>query len=178
MVMRRSREAASVLMAVVGMVLVIAGPVLAMQGVQGHRAVEHELVAQRLAFPADKAQLPDALKKYAGEKVITGHDAKVYAGLISTQVAQVTGGRTYPELAAGGPADQKPAQTALAAEVQRTSLLGAYQADRVSLLIIGLGVLLAAVGAVLALTGYSLRPPRIVVPDSPEALETLHLRLR
>ncbi|MCU7731154.1 hypothetical protein ODJ79_46220 [Actinoplanes sp. KI2] len=178
MVIRRSREAASVLMAVVGLVLVIAGPVLAMQGVQGHRAVEHELAAQRLAFPADKARLPDALQKYAGEKVTTGHDAKLYADLISTQAAQVTGGRTYAELAAGGAADEKPAQTALAAEMQRTSLLGAYQADRVGSLFIGLGVLLAAVGAVFALTGFSLRPPRIVVPDSPEALETLHLRLR
>jgi hypothetical protein len=169
---------ASVLMAVVGAVLAVAGPVLAMQGVQGLGAVKHELAAQKIAFPANPAELPDALKKYAGETVTTGDDAKAYAGLISTRMAQVTGGRTYTELAVGGAADQKLAQTALAGATQRTSLLGAYQADRVSWLVIGLGVLFVAVGGVFALTGFSLRPPRIVVPDSPEALETLHLRLR
>jgi hypothetical protein len=146
--MRRSRGVASVLMAVVGLVLAVAGPVLAMQGVQGLNAVKHELAAQKIAFPADRAQLPEALQKYAGEQVVTGDYARAYADLLP------------------------------AGATQRASLLSAYQADRISWLEVGLGVVLVAIGAVFALTGYSLQPPRIVVPDSPEALETLHLRLR
>ncbi|RZU52234.1 hypothetical protein EV385_4081 [Krasilnikovia cinnamomea] len=179
--MRKSRGIASVLMAVLGVVMAGAGPVLALQGVQAQREVRHELAAQKIAFPTDQAKLPDALKRYAGEKVTTGGEAKAYAEFISAQVAQATGGRTYQELsaqpAAGGQLTQAQ-QTALMGEALRGSLLSANQAENLSWLLIGLGVLLTAIGAVFALTGFSMRPPRIVVPDSPEALESLHLRLR
>ncbi|WP_412739347.1 hypothetical protein [Krasilnikovia sp. MM14-A1259] len=173
------------LMAVVGVVMAGAGPVLMLQGAQEQATIKHELAAQKIAFPSDTAQLPDALKRYAGEKVTSGSDAKAYADLISAQVAQVTGGKTFAELsaqpAAGGRTDEKlvqAQQAALAGESMRASLLSSYHAEQVTWLVIGLGVLLMAVGAVFAVTGFSMREPRIKVPDSPEALETLHLRLR
>ncbi|GAB1689604.1 hypothetical protein KRM28CT15_14070 [Krasilnikovia sp. M28-CT-15] len=178
--MRKSRGVASVLMAVLGVVLAGAGPVLALQGVQVQREVRHELAAQQIAFPADQAQLPDALKRYAGEKVTTGGEAAAYARFISAQVAQVTGGKTYTELSAQPTTGKltQAQQSALMGEALRGTLLSANQAEKLSWLLIGLGALLTAIGAVFALTGFSMRPPRIVVPDSPEALESLHLRLR
>ncbi|WP_412742929.1 hypothetical protein [Krasilnikovia sp. MM14-A1004] len=168
------------LMAVLGVVLAGAGPVLTLQGVQAQSEVRHELAAQKIAFPTDPAQLPDALKRYAGEKVTTGGEAKAYAEFVSAQVAKAAGGKTYTELSAqptGGQLTQAQ-QTALMGEALRGSLLSANQAENLSWLLTGLGALLTVIGAVCALTGFSLRPPRIVVPDSPEALESLHLRLR
>jgi hypothetical protein len=64
---------------------------------------------------------------------------------------------------------------ALAGEAQRAL---AYQAEQATWLFFALGVLFLVGGAILAVTGFRMQPPRIVVPDSPEALESLYLRLR
>ncbi|GAB1646326.1 hypothetical protein [Krasilnikovia sp. MM14-A1259] len=70
------------LMALVGAGMVAAGPVLVYEGVHGQSMITDELTAQKITFPADRAQLPDALKEYAGQQVTTGSDAKAYADLI------------------------------------------------------------------------------------------------
>jgi hypothetical protein len=172
------------MMTIVGAGMFVAGPVMVAQGVQGQRLISDELTAQHVAFPADKAQLPDGLKKYAGEKVTSGSDAKAYADLIKTHVAKATGGKTYAEVSdewiAGGRTDAKLAEvreTAFMGETLRGTLMSAYQAEQVTWLVIGLGALLTALGAVFGVTAYSMRPRKFVVPNSPEALESKHLNL-
>ncbi|BFU46868.1 hypothetical protein [Krasilnikovia sp. MM14-A1004] len=169
------------LMAVVGAGMVAAGPVLVYEGVHGQSMIKNELKAQEIAFPADKAQLPDALKKYAGQHVTTGTDAKAYADLIATHVAKATGGKTYSQVSeewiAGGRKDEQlgqARQTAFMGETLRGSLMSAYQAEQVTWLVVGLGALFVALGAVLGVTAFSLRTRKIVVPSSPAALVGEH----
>ncbi|GAB1691130.1 hypothetical protein KRM28CT15_29330 [Krasilnikovia sp. M28-CT-15] len=178
----RSRRIASVLMALVGAGMVAAGPVLVYEGVHGQSMITDELTAQKITFPAERAQLPDGLKEYAGQQVTTGSDAKAYADLIAEHVAKATGGKTYSQVSeewiAGGRKDAQLAQvrqTAFMGETLRGSLLSAYQAEQVTWLVIGLGGLFMALGAVAGVTAYSMRPRRIVVPASPEALVSRHL---
>jgi hypothetical protein len=181
--MRTSRKISTILLALVGAGMVAAGPVMVYEGVHGQNMISDELKAQQISFSADKAQLPDGLKKYAGQQVTTGSDAKAYADLIKTHVAKTTGGKTYSEVSeewiAGGRTDEKlgaTRQTAFMGETLRGSLMSAYQAEQVTLLVIGLGVLLTALGATFGVTAFSRREPKIAVPDSPEALETQHLQ--
>ncbi|MEV4703059.1 hypothetical protein [Actinoplanes sp. NPDC049316] len=180
--MLRSRKIASVLMALVGAGMVAAGPVMVYEGVHGQSMIKDELRAQKIEFPADKAQLPDDLKGYAGRHVTTGSDAKAYADLIATHIAKATGGRTYSEVSdewiAGGRKDEQLAQTrqtAFMGETLRGSLMSAYQAEQVTWLVSGLGALFVALGAVFGVTAFSLRTPKVVVPASPEALASGHL---
>ncbi|GAB1641937.1 hypothetical protein KRMM14A1259_23600 [Krasilnikovia sp. MM14-A1259] len=165
------------LMALVGAGMVAAGPVMIYEGTHGQSMIKSELKAQEIAFPTDKAQLPDALKKYAGQHVTTGGQAKAYADLIATHVAKATGGKTYSEVSeewiAGGRKDEQLGQlrqTAFMGETLRGSLMSAYQAQQVTVLVIGLGSLFIALGAVLGVTAFSMRTRKIVVPASPEAL--------
>ncbi|MGA5298443.1 hypothetical protein ACPCHT_00865 [Nucisporomicrobium flavum] len=169
-------------MALVGAGMVAAGPVMVYEGVHGQSMIKDELTAQKIEFPADKAALPDDLKGYAGQHVTTGSDAKAYADLIATHIAKATGGKTYSEVSeewiAGGRKDEQlgqTRQTAFMGETLRGSLMSAYQAEQVTWLVIGLGALFVALGAVFGVTAFSMRTRKVVVPASPEALVSGHL---
>jgi hypothetical protein len=146
------------LLTLVGVALLSAAAIMVFQGVAGRRSITHELQQQRISFPP--SGLPTALGAYAGRAVRTGVEARAYADLIAGHVTAATGGRTYAELAAECQKSKndeklgKLRETAFMGETLRGALLGAYQAWQVTLLVIGLGVLCAAIGvAFLALAG-------------------------
>jgi hypothetical protein len=138
---------------IAGAALVVASPIMIVQGVIGRRTVTRELTQQRITFPAG-AGLPAALSRYAGRTVRTGAEARAYSDLIADHVAAATGGRTYAEIAdewqAGERDDERLRrlrETAFMGQSLRGTLLGAYQAWQITLLVIGLGALCAAMGA-------------------------------
>ncbi|GAB2947385.1 hypothetical protein GCM10027280_40130 [Micromonospora polyrhachis] len=141
-----------ILLGVTGVLFFVAGPVMAVRGLIGRKAITQELVQQRIAFPAG-GNLPAGLSRYAGVQVRTGEQAKAYSDLIGSHVAKATGGRTYAEIStelqAGGRTDEKLVrlrEMAFMGQTLRGALLGAYQASQVTLLVIGLGALFTALG--------------------------------
>jgi hypothetical protein len=181
--MRSSRSIASWLWALAAVVLVVAGPVMIYRGMDGQSQVRQQLTAQQIQFPAkgDKG-LPASLAGFAGQKVTTGPQAKAYADMVETHVKAATGGLTYSQVSAkymaGGGTDAKLGQlrqTAFMGESLRGSLMAAYQAWELTWLVIGLGALLTGLSVVFAATAVALRPRRVRVPASAEALESEHL---
>ncbi len=138
------------LLGLVGVALLVAAPIMIFQGVSGRRNVTRELVQQRISFPP--SGLPAALGAYAGRPVRTGIEARAYSDLIADHVVSATGGRTYAEISAeaqknkGDESLGKLREMAFMGETLRGALLGAYQAWQVTLLVIGLGALCAAMG--------------------------------
>lgn len=144
----------SILLWLVGAVLLIAGPTMIVRGVAGRKQINDELTDQKIVFPAAEC-LPAALVRHAGVQVRTGEQARAFADLIGTHVAQASGGRAYAEIAdewlAGGRKDERLArlrEAAFMGQSLRGSLLGAYQASQITALVIGLGALFAAIGLV------------------------------
>ncbi|MGW3658262.1 hypothetical protein ACWD6R_22375 [Streptomyces sp. NPDC005151] len=151
----------SALIAMVGIALGVAGPVMLLRGRSGRREIRAELAAQKITFPDHG--LPAHLARFAGCPVETGPEAHAYAELIKDHLAKATGGRTYAEvteeLHAGGGDDEKLAQlrqTAFMGETLRGSLLSAYQAWHLTTLVTGLGALLTGAGAALVATANAL----------------------
>ncbi|MFI7542821.1 hypothetical protein [Actinoplanes sp. NPDC049599] len=137
---------------VAGAALIVAAPIMIFQGVVGRRTVMRELTQQHITFPAG-AGLPAALSRYAGRTVRTGTEARAYSDLIAGHVAAATGGRTYAEIAdewqAGARTDERLRglrETAFMGQSLRGTLLGAYQAWQITVLVMGLGALCAATG--------------------------------
>ncbi|MDQ1715762.1 MAG: hypothetical protein QOC60_1707 [Frankiaceae bacterium] len=151
-----------------------------------HNQVTTQLADQHISFPAagsaGLSKLPDAdrkaVEKYAGQQLLTGAQAKVFAdNYIKVHLAGVAGGKTYSEVSAA--AQAAPTDTALAGQVQtlfrgetlRGLLLNGYAFDTM-----GSIALLAAWAALVAglllvlLTGLGLRHARrfvepVVLPD-------------
>jgi hypothetical protein len=149
----------SSLLFAVGVVLLIAGPVMMVRGRAGRLQIRHELADQEIVFPPADA-LPDALTQYAGAQVVTGEQAKAFSDLIGLHVAKATGGRTYSQIVgewqAAGRSDERLnrlRETAFMGQTLRGSLLGAYQAWQITNLVLGLGALLTAVGLVFVALG-------------------------
>lgn len=143
----------SVVLAVAGAALLLAGVVLIAHGLAGRRHVARELAQQRISFPARDA-LPGPLVRYAGLPVHTGTQARAFSDLIADHLAKATGGRSYAEIAdewqTGGRADERLTrlrETAFMGQSLRGALLGAYQAWQITVLVIGLGLLFLVVGA-------------------------------
>jgi hypothetical protein len=138
------------ILATVGVAMLAAAVIMVFHGITGRRGITHELEQQRISFPP--SGLPAALGAYAGRPVRTGVEARAYADLIAEHVTATTGGRTYAEITAECQKSKddeklgKLRETAFMGETLRGALLGAYQAWQVTLLVIGLGMLCAAIG--------------------------------
>lgn len=125
-----------------------------------HQQVHDQLAAQKITFPEagsasltslpadDKAQVA----QYAGQQLVTGAQAKVFAdNYIAVHINKTGGGKTYAELSSASLA--APTDTALAAKVQvvfrgetlRGLLLNAYAFDTMATV-----ARYAAVGALLS----------------------------
>jgi hypothetical protein len=179
--MRTSRGfIASVLLALAGLALIVAGPIMIYEGVHGQSQIRDELSAQKIAFPekGDKS-LPADLQSYAGQKVTTGPQAKAYADMVEEHVMKTTGGLTYSQVSAkwiaGGMKDAQLGQvrqTAFMGESLRGSLMSAYQAWELTLLVMGLGALFTALAVVFGATAWAMFPKRESVPESFEARES------
>lgn len=126
---------------VLAVVLAIGGGLL----VWGHNFVSNEvhnqLAAQKIYFPASGnpalTALPAAdraaMSHYAGQQMLTGTQAQVYADhFIAVHLREIGGGKTYSQLSTA--AQASPKNTALAAQVEtvfrgttlRGMLLNAY----------------------------------------------------
>ncbi|MDQ1741167.1 MAG: hypothetical protein QOE53_2819 [Pseudonocardiales bacterium] len=157
-------------------VLVVAGSLL----VWAHNFVDNEvhsqLAAQQIYFPAKGSPAiagPEyaAIRKYAGQQLTTGAQAKAYADhFIGVHLKEIGGGKTYSQLSAqaqANPTDTKltgTVQTMFRGETLRGLLLNAYAFDTMGM-IAGIAAiaayLAAAVMLVLGLLGlrHSRRVP-------------------
>jgi hypothetical protein len=177
------------LIAITGLAMLVAGPVMIGVAVSGQHQITDQLTAQQISFPArGSAGLPAAESSYAGQQVTTGPQAKAFSDMIETHVKEATGGLTYSQVSAkymAAAADKTtPAaqlatlsgqrQTAFMGESLRGSLLSAYQAWEVTYLVMGLGALLTGTGAVtlaaagLAITGARKKSEAVAVVTVPD----------
>ncbi len=163
-------------------VLVVAGSLLFWAHTFVNHEVHSQLSAQQIFFPAKDSKAiagPEyaAIRKYAGQQLTTGAQAKAYADhFIAVHLSEIGGGKTYAQLSAqaqANPGDTKLAgtvQTMFRGETLRGLLLNAYAFDTMAL-IAGIAAiaayLAAAVMLVLGLLG--LRHSRRV-PDTEEVL--------
>src|ERR1700721_2622792 len=135
--------------AVMVIVLVVAG-VLLMGGYSfANSNVHNQLAEQQIVFPARAAfahpvagseitpSMIGTVSKYAGQPLVNGQEAAVYANdFIGVHIKEIGGGKTYSQLSAAAMALPKgsPAYTAAEAKVQtvfqgttlRGLLLGAH----------------------------------------------------
>jgi hypothetical protein len=125
-----------------------------------HGQVHDQLASEKIYFPAaDTAGLTSLpasdqslVAKYAGQQLLTGAQAEVFADhYIAVHLSKIGGGKTYSQLSSESLAD--PANTALAGQVQtvfrgetlRGLLLNAYAFDTAALV-----AYYAAIGAGIA----------------------------
>jgi len=151
----------STLLFAVGGALLVAGAIMVMRGRDGRHQIQRELTDQEIVFPA-AGDLPAGLAGHAGERVVSGGQARAYADLIGVHVAKATAGRTYAQIAgewqASGRTDERLAklrETAFVGQTLRGSLLGAYQAWQITTLTVGLGALVGAIGVVFVALGVT-----------------------
>lgn len=158
---------------IIGIVLLAASGVLFYAASFIHGQVHDNLVSEKIMFPTtnDKGYmaLPDADKAaitpYAGQQLLTGAQAEVFANhYIAVHLKGIGGGKTYSEISAESLA--APADTALAGkaatlfrgETLRGILLNAYAFDTMATVakLAGVGALIAGlVLTILAFLGFA-----------------------
>lgn len=109
-----------------------------------HQQVHNQLAAEKITFPEEGGAALKALptddqaqvSKYAGEQVLDGAQAKVFAdNYIAVHIQKIGGGKTYAELSAASMAAPSDAvlagkvQTVFRGETLRGLLLNAYAFD-------------------------------------------------
>lgn len=131
-----------------------------------HSQVHDQLAQQKITFPeADSKSLnalPEADKKmvskYAGQQLVTGAQAKVFAdNYIAVHLKKSAGGKTYAETSSAALAN--PTDTKLAAQVQtlfrgetlRGLLLNAYAFDTMAVVAKYAALIALAAGILLAI---------------------------
>ena len=160
----------------VAAILLVAGGLLTWGSAYVHNTVQGQLSAQQIFFPPKAAfttakagteitpSMIPSVSQYAGEQLLTGHQAEAYADhFIAVHLAEIGGGKTYSQLSTEAIA--QPKNVALAGQVAtvfkgttlRSMLLNAYGWWKVSqimyivaLVAFGLGGL-TAIGSVFAL---------------------------
>src|SRR5271168_182575 len=90
--------------------LIVLGIVSIVGGSYDHQVVHNQLGPQKITFPKP-AEYPD-LKKYEGQQVLTGTQAKAYAeDQIAPDMSKIAGGKTYSQVSgewiAGGMKSEK-----------------------------------------------------------------------
>ena len=136
-----------------GLVLFASGLVMVTAGMHTRTELRDELVKEKLMVsdPAILLTYPDAQAPEGVEvpKVLidTAKEAELQATVIQTHVLKSTGGKTYSEL----PRDDPNRALYLAAVTLRTALHQAHIGFEITNLVMGIGVLFAALGgAILA----------------------------
>ncbi len=122
-------------------ILLVAGGLLTWAHNFVHHEVKTQLAAQKIYFPPkDSPAIKDpefaAMRKYAGQQLLTGKQAQVYADhFIANHLKEIGGGKTYAELSAQAQANPKDAalaakvETVFKGETLRGLLLNAYAFD-------------------------------------------------
>jgi len=126
-------------------VLLIAGGLALWGSAYVHNTVQGQLSAQQISFPSRAAfahpkaggeitpgMIP-AVSQYAGQQLLTGQQAEVYADhFIAVHIAEIGGGKTYSQLSAVAQAQPKnvvlagQVATVFKGETLRSMLLNAY----------------------------------------------------
>lgn len=137
-----------------------------------HGQVHDQLAAEQISFPATDSpalkSLPttdrDAMNQYAGQQLLTGAQAEVFADhYIAVHLKNIGGGKTYSELSSASmanPSDQALAgkvQTVFRGETLRGLLLNAYAFDTMASVALVAAYVSAVAGVlllVLALLGF------------------------
>jgi hypothetical protein len=165
---------------VVVIVLVVAGSLLMVGYSFANNYVHTQLAEQQIIFPTAAAfahpdgteitkSMTPTVSQYAGEQLLTGQQAQVYANdFINVHLAEIGGGKTYSELSAAAMALPKgsAAYTAAEAKVQtvfqgttlRGLLLEAYGFSLIASIAFWCAIAafcLAAVMAVMAALGFA-----------------------
>jgi hypothetical protein len=135
--------------------LVVTGVGLSIGSSFIHNQVHSQLAAQKIYFPPKGSpalsgtQIQPYLTPYAGQQLLTGTEAEVWADhFIAVHLQEIGGGQTYSQLSTKAMAD--PTNTKLAGQVQsmfqgqslRSMLLTAYAFDTMATV--------AAYGAIIA----------------------------
>jgi hypothetical protein len=140
--------------------MVILGIVSIVGGNYAHQVVREQLAVQKIVFPKP-AEYPD-LAKYAGQKVLTGEQARAFANdQLGPDLNKVAGGLTYSQFAysqvnkpwaEGGTgqttADQLEA-TLFTGDTLKGLLLNAWGWAKLGSILILTGILLIIFGAIL-----------------------------
>jgi len=137
--------------------MIVLGIVSIVGGSYDHQVVHNQLAPQKITFPKP-AEYPD-LKKYEGQQVLTGTQAKAYAeDQIGVDMNKIAGGKTYAQVSdewiAGGMKSEKLAgeRTSLfMGDTLRGLLLNAWGWGQIGSIAILAGILLIVFGAVLFL---------------------------
>jgi hypothetical protein len=137
--------------------MIVLGIVSIIGGSYDHSVVRDQLGPQKIFFPKP-ATWPD-LKSYAGQQVLTGTQAKLYAeDQIGPDLNGVAGGQTYAQVSeawiAGGMKSAKLAgerTTLFTGETLRGLLLNAWGWAQIGSIAILAGILLIVIGAILFL---------------------------
>jgi len=134
-----------------------------------HSQVVDQLSAQQITFPAKDSEALNALpsedktavEQYAGQQLVNGAQAAVFANhYINAHLQKIGGGKTYSQLSAASMADPTNAaltgqvQTVFRGETLRGMLLNAYAFDTMATVAgIAAWISLAAGGVLLVLAG-------------------------
>ena len=124
----------------IGMLVLIAGVIMAVAGVVTYVLVSTTLSDQNISVSDDAAA-------FAGNHVDQPWEAYAQADVIDKHASEIAGGKTYAEL----PQDDPARQTVMTASFLRASLFTSVVSFGVAALVMGLGVLFVLVG--LALLG-------------------------
>ena len=153
------RRTFDVLASVVGLglaaLLIVAGSLLTWAHNFITDEVHNQLVAQKVFFPpSSDPELKDPafapVRQYAGQQLVTGQQAEVYADyFIANHLKAIGGGKTYAEL----PQDDPKRQQVMTASFLRASLYTSVLAFGVAALVAGLGVVLGLIGWALMKVG-------------------------
>jgi hypothetical protein len=137
--------------------MIVLGVVSIVGGSYDHQVVHDQLGPQKITFPKP-AEYAD-LKKYEGQQVLTGTQAKAYAeDQIGVDMNKVAGGKTYSQVSdewiAGGMKSEKLAgerTTLFMGETLKGLLLNAWGWAQIGSIAILAGILLIALGSILFL---------------------------
>jgi hypothetical protein len=144
-VRRNSRSILSIAATSVAALLLAAGGMLLWGSAYVHNTVQGQLASQQIFFPPKAAfatakagteitpSMIPSVSQYAGQQLLTGQQAEVYADhFIAVHIAEIGGGKTYSQLSTEAIA--QPKNVALAGQVAtvfkgeslRSMLLNAY----------------------------------------------------
>jgi hypothetical protein len=143
--MRRNSHLTAIAGFAVAAILLVAGGLLLWGSAYVHNTVQGQLSSQQISFPSRAAfahpkaggeitpgMIP-AVSQYAGQQLLTGQQAEVYADhFIAVHIAEIGGGKTYSQLSAAAQAQPKnvvlagQVATVFKGETLRSMLLNAY----------------------------------------------------
>ncbi|HLW94442.1 MAG TPA: hypothetical protein VKS25_03605 [Solirubrobacteraceae bacterium] len=137
--------------------MIVVGVLAVVGGNYDKQVVHDQLAPQQIFFP--KPASNPALAAYAGQQVLTGHQAKLYAeDQIGVDLTKVAGGKTFSQISAawiaGGEKNATLASertTLFTGETLRGLLLNAWGWSLIGTLATLAGIILMLLGAVLLL---------------------------